>query len=350
MSGGANLFAISRPVPSPDSLRSTESNMGAISPYLHSYLLPSHIANAILSCMNCRKFLLLRKLHRQDYSKSGFTIVELLVVIVVIGILAAITIVSYTGITQKAGAVALTSDLSNTRTVFEMYNVTNGSYPTDISTTTAKASKNVVLQSAVTSGGRFCVNAYSLTDPTLRKSWDSVAGLQDGLCDGVTIGSPIGGTVPLAARGINLVPDFSRWTLSNGATYNTVTRELSLGVNGSAVSPLVRVDRPAVIDVGGDLYATTASPNSLIAPKGGYQTGTNYYASDGVTPVMNSDGYTGNGCAHDVNLSTWNLADTRCVYTGGSLVVYMQYNFIGSWGGNSSPDLKVRSPLLTVSN
>jgi len=281
---------------------------------------------------------------------SGFTIVELLVVIVIIGILAAITIVSYTGISQKASAAALTSDLSNAHTVFEMYSVTNGSYPTDISATTAKASGNVALQSTTAGGNGFCVNAYSLTDPTLRKSWDSVAGLQVGLCNGATIGSPIGGTVPLAAHGINLVPDFSRWALSSGATYNSSTRELSLGANGSAISPLIRVDRPALINVGGDFYATTASPNAGIAPKGGYQTGTNYYASDGVTPVMNSDGYTGNGCAHDVTLSTWNLADTRCVYTGGPLVVYMQYNFIGSWGGNTSPDLKVRGPLLTVSN
>ena len=37
---------------------------------------------------------------------KGFTIVELLVVIVVIGILAAITIVSYTGITGRANAAA----------------------------------------------------------------------------------------------------------------------------------------------------------------------------------------------------------------------------------------------------
>ena len=38
--------------------------------------------------------------------KRGFTIVELLVVIVVIGILAAITIVSYTGVTSKANSAA----------------------------------------------------------------------------------------------------------------------------------------------------------------------------------------------------------------------------------------------------
>jgi prepilin-type N-terminal cleavage/methylation domain-containing protein len=42
----------------------------------------------------------------QKRNKGGFTIVELLVVIVVIGILAAITIVSYSGITARANAAA----------------------------------------------------------------------------------------------------------------------------------------------------------------------------------------------------------------------------------------------------
>lgn len=79
--------------------------------------------------MNRRKYSLLRKPHRQHRPASGFTIVELLVVIVVIGILAAITIVSYTGISQKAVLASLQSDLSTSAQKLKMYQVEHGAYP-----------------------------------------------------------------------------------------------------------------------------------------------------------------------------------------------------------------------------
>jgi len=65
-------------------------------------------------------------------SHYGFTIVELLVVIVVIGILAAITIVSYTGISNKAIVASLQSDLKSAATTLKMYNIDNGSYPQNL--------------------------------------------------------------------------------------------------------------------------------------------------------------------------------------------------------------------------
>ncbi|MGV9002186.1 MAG: type II secretion system protein [Candidatus Saccharimonadaceae bacterium] len=49
----------------------------------------------------------------KNTDKKGFTIVELLIVIVVIAILAAITIVSYTGVQNRARAVAITSGIRN---------------------------------------------------------------------------------------------------------------------------------------------------------------------------------------------------------------------------------------------
>jgi len=64
-----------------------------------------------------------------NIKNKGFTIVELLVVIVVIGVLAAITIVSYTGITQRAAVATLQADLQNASTRLGLDYVLNGVYP-----------------------------------------------------------------------------------------------------------------------------------------------------------------------------------------------------------------------------
>ena len=51
-----------------------------------------------------------RQLNRKQW--RGFTIVEVLIVVVVIAILAAVTVVAYNGITASAKESALRSDLS----------------------------------------------------------------------------------------------------------------------------------------------------------------------------------------------------------------------------------------------
>lgn len=62
--------------------------------------------------------------------ERGFTIVELLIVVVVIGILAAISVVSYTGITQQANTAKALSNASSVKRVAEVYFAKNGTYPT----------------------------------------------------------------------------------------------------------------------------------------------------------------------------------------------------------------------------
>jgi|TARA_B100001245_G_scaffold9298_1_gene6416 prepilin-type N-terminal cleavage/methylation domain-containing protein len=61
--------------------------------------------------------------------QKGFTIVELLIVVVVIGILAAIVIVAYNGITTSANRVMVASEAKQWVKLFELYRAQNGSLP-----------------------------------------------------------------------------------------------------------------------------------------------------------------------------------------------------------------------------
>lgn len=65
-------------------------------------------------------------------ANSGFTIVELLVSIVIIAVLGAIVIVSYTGITSKANEAAMVSDLSNAKKQLSIYYAEYNVYPTSL--------------------------------------------------------------------------------------------------------------------------------------------------------------------------------------------------------------------------
>ena len=66
--------------------------------------------------------------------RSGFTIVELLIVIVVIGILAAITIVAFNGVQNRAHNTAVMNDLSNAAKKIELFKATdtNSKYPSTV--------------------------------------------------------------------------------------------------------------------------------------------------------------------------------------------------------------------------
>ncbi|HSX42690.1 MAG TPA: type II secretion system protein, partial [Candidatus Saccharimonadales bacterium] len=61
---------------------------------------------------------------------KGFTIVELLIVIVVIGILATLVIVTFTGIQQKARDSKRKTDISAIQAALESYYSSNNTYPT----------------------------------------------------------------------------------------------------------------------------------------------------------------------------------------------------------------------------
>ena len=90
-------------------------------------------------------------------NKQGFTIVELLIVIVVIAILATISVVAYTGIQNRTYDSIVEQDLANAARKIELTRADLGRYPRNGETPTGfKFTKSAYLTTA--SNALYCVN------------------------------------------------------------------------------------------------------------------------------------------------------------------------------------------------
>lgn len=102
----------------------------------------------------------------QKQNLKGFTIVELLIVIVVIGILAAITIVAYSGIQNRARTSAVSGALTQTVKRLEVYAVDSTGYPLTLATVGINNTADTVYQYSVdnsVSPATYCVTATNGT-------------------------------------------------------------------------------------------------------------------------------------------------------------------------------------------
>lgn len=62
-------------------------------------------------------------------NRKGFTIVELLIVIVVVAILATISVAAYNGVQKRANQSLVKQDFSNIKKKLEFYKIEHGRYP-----------------------------------------------------------------------------------------------------------------------------------------------------------------------------------------------------------------------------
>src|SRR5680860_1236184 len=93
----------------------------------------------------------------------AFTIAEILVAIVIIGILATLTIISYIGIQQKAIVASINSDLFSSSRTLKLFQVENSAYPTSISDCPTPAEGNLCLDSSP--GNTYLFDAINTTTP-----------------------------------------------------------------------------------------------------------------------------------------------------------------------------------------
>lgn len=83
--------------------------------------------------------------HIEESTERGFTLVELLIVIVVVGILAAIAIPKYSQVRNKSFIAAVRSDLRSLASHQEIYHSNNHVYAADLGTLNLTLSKDISL-------------------------------------------------------------------------------------------------------------------------------------------------------------------------------------------------------------
>lgn len=231
-------------------------------------------------------------------TRSGFTLVELLIVIVVIGILAAITLVAYNGVQQKATQAMLDSDLTQASKAVVLYQTENGALPASLATVNISNGNGVTYDYGAQSTA-YCISA---TSNSMSRYVASNSQPSTGDCSAA----------------------FVKWSPSGAVSYDPNSNEIILSTSGSgnAISPLIPTNGKASATITLQMYATIASPNGGTGKSCAYLSSA-YYASDGVTPVKNSAGYTGNGNAGCYALSSW--ATHTWTTPTGSGVAYVKF-------------------------
>jgi len=217
---------------------------------------------------------------------SGFTIVELLVVIVVIGILASITVVSYAGISNQAIMASLKSDLVTASRQFKLYNVEYGTYPTAIAETSSGS--GVWCASAPTPNDVYCLrlssgnlkdsyvgtfNTFKLIANNGNNYWSisesaspvalTVPILINPTSTAVTSsGATIGATVA-SDGGYPITEIGTCWGESANPTDNCLANELGVLLPASAASAGTQTNSVAISIDGRSAYASNGNSNTI---------------------------------------------------------------------------------------
>lgn len=296
--------------------------------------------------------------------QPGFTIVELLIVIVVIAILAAISIVAYRGIQERARASQASSALVQSKKKLELYKVDATTYPTTGNLASAGVIDSDVSYQYSSDGTTYCLTAT--VGVTSYKATNTSAPEQGGCA-----GHGQGGVAAITNWADNPSSESSVLVLNTGGS-STATRVSTEAHDGTYSTRLIKTGgftyarsvSSNISVAAGDVITTCAWVKSSVSSIRMARRGVGIpYSTTGLRPVTPNvwtnvcDTYTipigGTGFLDDIGWESADVADGATVYIDGIMITKgsTQYSFAdGSspnwvWNGTAHNSTSTGPPL-----
>jgi prepilin-type N-terminal cleavage/methylation domain-containing protein len=287
----------------------------------------------------------------------GFTIVELLIVIVVIAILAALTVVAFNGVQQRARANAASSSLAQGKKKLELYKVDNSAYPTTGNLANAGVSDGDTSYQYTSDGSTFCLTgtngtvSYKVTESSSPASGGCAGHGQGGvaavtnLVTNPSFATGTSGWVAASSATISRVT--SPWSLSNGSLQVTPIGQDSFAYSDVPATPgqaytvlgTVRLEAPQT----GSFQGSTQQRNIFFE----FRNSGGYLGSGGGTTAVQANAtgtysHRGTGVA-PANTTTLRIRLYNGANTGGGSVYWdhimaVSGSYTGAYGDGSSTD------------
>lgn len=272
---------------------------------------------------------------------QGFTIVELLIVVVVIAILAAITIVAYTGIQNRAKSSAAAATAGQFGKKLAIYAQTNsGQYPADTTAlqtflnVTLGANDRYIVDNSL-NPAQFCV---SVTEGTLAQSYASTSASIDaveGTCVTNLANNPSYESIGTSGTHYNATSSYNTTWSTSGS------RSLQLHSTRTANGEAMRFIQGAFATMGvatvGNTYTYSLDMRSLGV----------FALNDAAQRKirLRIDGATGGSVSAQLPNAAGNqrLTTTSVIPTGTIGVIFQADH----WGTSTDPDVLIDSVMIT---